>query len=165
MEDVLKYRRDSLQIIYNRTFFSSKMIMSTVYVKWNISCHINKQGCLTAVSTPNGVGRGGENVKTCIMPASHNWDVYERNGFSAPKFLHLPIHKEKVLNFLIWDILFSLISNNLLRFILPTLFCKTSVWPDSPYPSPTTHSLTPPHRSLEQSCQSYLRGCLWGLKS
>ena len=45
MENFLKYKTDSLQIEVCNRIFSSKMIMSTVHVKWNISCHINKQGC------------------------------------------------------------------------------------------------------------------------
>ena len=41
----------------------------------------------------------------------NSWDAYERNDFSEPGFLHLPIHR-KVLNSLTWVIWFSLINNN-----------------------------------------------------
>ena len=40
-----------------------------------------------------------------------NWDSYERNDFSEPRLLHLPIHR-KVLNSLTQDTCFPLINNN-----------------------------------------------------
>ena len=43
--------------------------------------------------------------------APDSWDAYERNDFSEPTILDLPIHT-KVLNYLTWDIWFSLINNN-----------------------------------------------------
>ena len=47
----------------------------------------------------------------------------ERNDFSQPWFLHLPIHR-KALNSLTWDVWFSLVYSNLLMFRPPGLFCK-----------------------------------------
>ena len=44
----------------------------------------------------------------CRILAPDNWDAYKRNDFSEPRLLHLPIYR-KVLNFLTWDIWFSLI--------------------------------------------------------
>ena len=38
-----------------------------------------------------------------------SWGVYQRNGFSEPRLLHLTIHR-KALNFLTWDIYFCLIN-------------------------------------------------------
>ena len=56
--------------------------------------------------------------------APDSWGAYQRNYFSEPRFLHLPICR-KVLNTLTWDIWFSLINNNLLMFWLPGLCCKS----------------------------------------
>ena len=52
-----------------------------------------------------------------------SWDANERNGFSGPRLLHLPIHR-KVLNSLTWDIWLSLINGNLLMFQQASLGCK-----------------------------------------
>ena len=57
--------------------------------------------------------------------ASDNWGAYQRNDFSEPRLLHLPI-QGKVLNSLTWDIWFSLMKSNLLTSRLPRLCCKTS---------------------------------------
>ena len=59
-------------------------------------------------------------------PAPESRGADHGNDFSEPRLLHLPIHK-KVLNSLIWDIWFSLINNNLLKFGLPVLCCKSSI--------------------------------------
>ena len=95
-------------------------------------------------------GWGGY-LKRCRILAPDSWDAYERNGFSKPRLLYLPIHR-RVLNSFIWDIWFSLINNNHLIFRLPTPCCKL------PY------SLAPPLTSLEFS-QGHLRCCFQGLKS
>ena len=58
--------------------------------------------------------------------APDSWGAYQRNDFSEPRLLHLPIHR-KALNSLTWDIWFPLINNNLLMFRLPALSCKTSI--------------------------------------
>ena len=84
--------------------------------------------------------------------ALESWGAYQRNDFSEPRFLHLPMHR-KVLNSLTWDIWFSSIYNNLLTFRLPALRCKTPIRP-GPYLG-----------SSEQFSQGYLRCCLPGLKS
>ena len=55
--------------------------------------------------------------------ALDSWDAYERNNFSEPRSLHLPIHR-KALNSVTWDIWFSLVINNLLIFRLPAFYCK-----------------------------------------
>ena len=65
-------------------------------------------------------------VWTCKLLTPDSWDAYERNDFSQPKLLHLPIHR-KALNFLTWDIWFPLIINKFLMVRLPALFCTTSV--------------------------------------
>ena len=52
--------------------------------------------------------------------------AYQRNEFSEPGILHLPIQR-KALNSLTWDIWFSLINNNLFMFRLPALCYKTSI--------------------------------------
>ena len=93
---------------------------------------------------------GTQDVKTQIL-APDSWAAYQRNDFSEPRLLHLPIHR-KVINSLTWDIQFSLINSNLF-FLLPALCCKIPIYPTSP--------LT----SWEPFSQGYLRCCLRGLKS
>ena len=66
-----------------------------------------------------------QDVKNRIL-AQDSWDAHERNGFSEPRLLYLPIYR-KALYFLTWDIWFSLINNNLLMSRLPALCCKTSI--------------------------------------
>ena len=58
--------------------------------------------------------------------APDSWGAYQRNDFSEPRLLHLPIHR-KVPNSLTWDIWFSLIYQNLLMFRLLALCCKAPV--------------------------------------
>ena len=68
------------------------------------------------------------------------WGVYERNDFSEPGLLYLPIHR-KALNSLTWFICFSLINNNLLMFSLSALCYKTSIKPGSSPLPPLSSSL------------------------
>ena len=138
--------------------------------KWSISCHIlNKD--ITVISdyrppvwtgepwghswrkeylpssshqtaaTPSGEPRGNSGAENKTL-APDRWGVYQRNDFSEPRLLHLPIHR-KVLSSLTRDIWFSLVNNTLLRFRLPALCCKTSI-----YLAPLT--------SLEQFSQGLL---------
>ena len=72
--------------------------------------------------------------------APHSWDAYERNDFSEPRLLHLPIHR-KALNSLTWAIWFSLIHRIFLMFRLPPFCCKLLFNLASP--------LTPRSSSLE----------------
>ena len=55
--------------------------------------------------------------------APGSWGADQRNDFSEPRLLHLPIRR-KVPNSLTWDIWFSLIYKNLLMFRLLALCCK-----------------------------------------
>ena len=57
--------------------------------------------------------------------APDSWGECQRNDFSEPRLLNLPIHW-KALNSLTWDIWFSFINNNLLTFWLPTLLLQSS---------------------------------------
>ena len=93
--------------------------------------------------------RGSSGCENRIL-ATNNWGAYPRNDFSAPRPLHLPIHR-KVLGSLTWDIWFSLIYGNLL-----TLDYLPSV-------AKLLYNLAPPLASLEQFSQGYLRCCLLGL--
>ena len=68
---------------------------------------------------PEPQGSSGCEKTWILTPES--WDAYERDTFREPSLLHLPIYR-KALNFLMWDIWFSLISNNLLMFRLPPIF-------------------------------------------
>ena len=58
--------------------------------------------------------------------APDSWSAYQRSEFSEPGLLH-PLHR-KTLNFWTWDIWFSLINSNLLKFqlLIPGLCCKNS---------------------------------------
>ena len=71
--------------------------------------------------------------------APGSWDAYQRNDFSEPRLLHLPIYR-RVLNFLTWDILFSSINSQFLMFWLPALCYKISIY----LLLPPTHPPTPP---------------------
>ena len=54
-----------------------------------------------------------------------SWGAHQRNDFSEPRLLHLPIRR-KALNSLTCDVWFSLINGNLLMFRLPGLCSKNS---------------------------------------
>ena len=56
-------------------------------------------------------------VWKCKLLTPESWDAYERNDFSEPKLLFLPIHR-KTLNSLTWDIWFPFIINKFLMFRL-----------------------------------------------
>ena len=55
--------------------------------------------------------------------------AYQRNDFSEPRLLHLPLHR-KALNSQTWVICFTLINNNHLMPTVPALCCQ--------HPAPTT---------------------------
>ena len=80
-----------------------------------------------------------------IGKTQDSWDAYERDDFSEPRRLHLPIHR-KVLNSLTWDIWFSLINNNLLAFRLtyPLLQNFYITWLLSSPPWSSFHKVTWP---------------------
>ena len=59
------------------------------------------------------------------MLAPDSWGAYQRNDFSEPWLLHLPIHR-KALNSLTWGIWFSLINNNLWCFDCLVFVAKKS---------------------------------------
>ena len=61
------------------------------------------------------------------------WGVYQRNGFSEPRLLHLPIHR-KVLNSLTWLTWLSLINSNFLMS-----------WTTCPLPQNSYISELPPY--------------------
>ena len=51
-----------------------------------------------------------------------SWGIYQRNDFSEPRLLYLPIQRKALnLGYLVF------FNNNLLMFRLPTLCCKTSI--------------------------------------
>ena len=64
-------------------------------------------------ATPCGEPWGNSRCVQILAPDS--WGAYQRNDFSEPRLLHLPIHR-KALNSLTWGVWFSLINNNLLTF-------------------------------------------------
>ena len=79
----------------------------------------------STVAAPHGKPWGNSGCENRIL-APDSWDAYQRNYFSEPRLLHLPIHS-KAINSLNWNIWFPLIINNLLMFRLPAPHCKTSV--------------------------------------
>jgi len=82
------------------------------------------------------------------------WGAYQRNDFSDPRLLHLPIHR-KALNSLTWHNWFSLINSNHLMFWPPGLCYKNSYvhWlltlPPWSSPSKISESLSPGLRYSE----------------
>ena len=68
-----------------------------------------------------------------------NRGTYQRNDFSEPRLLQLPIHR-KALNSSLCNICLSLTKNNILMFWLPDLCCKNSYISYLP--------ASPPQRSL-----------------
>ena len=122
--------------------------------KWNISCHISKQGSHSHQQLHSSkVSQWAlrklrkERIPAIWQPsdcnhclwwalrklrmwehrilAPENWGAYQRNDFSDPRVLHFPTHKKKkALNSLTWDFWFSLIENHLLMFQLPIVYCK-----------------------------------------
>ena len=82
-----------------------------------------------------------------LVPDS--WGAYQRNDFSEPRLLHLPIYRK--VNSLTWDVWFSLINRNLLMFWLLALCCKNSY---ASWFLPRLFRAVP---------QSSLRGCIPGL--
>ena len=102
-------------------------------------------------ATPQTVHPEGTQDEKNRTLALDSWDANQRNDFSEPRLLHLPIHR-KALDSLTWDVWFSLINSNLLMFQLPGFFfCKNSFvsWL-LPYLFRAVHL-------------SDLRGCLLGL--
>ena len=75
-------------------------------------------------------------------------DAYERNGFSKPRHLHLPIHR-RLLNLFMWDrFSFLLTNNNLLIFRLSAPCCRL------------VYSLVPPLPPWSQLSRGHLSYCL-----
>ena len=101
-------------------------------------------------ATPKHAPWGGLRMRKHRILAPESWGAYQRNDFSEPRLLHLPIHR-KALNSLTWDVWFSLINSNLLMFWPLGLCCKNS---HIPWLLPSLFRSVP---------QSYLRGCLPGL--
>ena len=146
----------------------------------NIACHISKQRMLqpsshhisvTLAVSPEGTedrnrlpaiksAASAATPQRCALrelgmrshrtPAPGGWGAHQRNDFSEPRLLHLPIHR-KALNSLTWSIWLPLVNNNLLMFRLPGLCCKNSYIPWLP---PCLFGAVP---------QSYLRCCDLGL--
>ena len=126
--------------------------------KWNISCYVGKQGYHSHQRfQPSRVLRREKN--TCDMARirlqplatgslgelgrwkhrqltiSESWDAHERNDFSQPRLLHLPIYR-KALNSLTWDSWFSLIHRNTSDVQTTCPLLQTSTSPESsPMPS------------------------------
>ena len=104
-----------------------------VFEKWSVSCHINKWGghshqwfqppkatrenntCQPEATGLQPLPKVSSEGK-CRMLAQDSWDACERNDFSEPRLLHLPIHR-KVLNSLTWDWIISNQFISKLRFL------------------------------------------------
>lgn len=117
--------------------------------KWSISCCVSKQACHRYQRCqPSRASRKENTCGIWLVSAAElrkwktqdtapqlprSWDAYEKNDFSKPRPLQLPIHT-KVLNSLTWGICFSLINTNLSLFQQPDLYYKTPIYPESlPY--------------------------------
>ena len=130
------------------------------YLLWmkKVTCHISKQRLLqpsSHCSCPKRWALRGLRMETGCRPsrpqllqpppwctssglrmgkhrtqAPESWGADQRNDFSQPRLLHLPIHR-KLLNSLTSDSWLSLINSHLLMFQLPGLFCKTPIDPGS----------------------------------
>ena len=83
--------------------------------------------------------------------APESWGAYQRNDFSEPRLLHLPLRR-KALNSFTWDVWFSFINSNLVTFLLPGLCCKHS---SISWLLPCLFRAVP---------QNYLRCCVLGLR-
>ena len=83
------------------------------------------------------------------MLAPESWDAYERNDFSKPRLLHLPIYRT-VLQSLTWDIWFS------------SIFCCSTYLP---LVANVYITWLLPTSSSEQFSWGHLRCCVPGLKS
>ena len=82
------------------------------WVGWRGDCEIAQETATPQLPTAN-MGLRMWVIKEQDL-ASDSRDVYERNGFSEPRCLHLSKHR-RVLNSWAWDICFSLINTNLWR--------------------------------------------------
>ena len=74
-------------------------------------------------ATPQTVHPEGTQDEKNRTLALDSWGANQRNDFSEPRLLHLPIHR-KALDSLTWDVWFSLINSNLLMFQLPGFFLQ-----------------------------------------
>ena len=101
-------------------------------------------------ATPYGEPWGNSGRENRIL-APDSYGAYQRNDFSEPRLLYLPIHK-KLLNSLTWDILFCLLT--IIFWYSDYLPCVAKL-----------HNLASPLTSSEKFSQDYLRCCLPGLKS
>ena len=90
----------------------------------NNTCHLaaNSLQPLPMVSAKETMG-----VK---IQAPDSWGAYQRDDFSEPRLLHLPIHR-KALNSLTWDIWFPYLTILFWHSQLPALCCKTPTYPGS----------------------------------
>ena len=111
---------------------------------WRAARKENNTCCLVAIRLQLlpmvRTGIWGE-CETHRILTPDGWDAYERNGFSEPRLLHLPIHT-KALNSLTWEAWFSLINNNVLLFRLSALCCKLLYNLTPPYSPPPWSSFS-----------------------
>ena len=149
---------DSPEVIVGNsslTKISSSYTFPLISEKWNISCHINKQGChshqllQSSNMTRWSLKEHRKEKNTCYLAtirqqplpkvspretgcekhkilAPDSWGLYQRDGVVRPDSCIFP-HIKKALNSSTQVVWFSLINNNLLMYRLPTLCCKTSI--------------------------------------
>ena len=98
-------------------------------VSWWALRELRKEGLLAICShqimaTPYGEPWGNSGCENRGYRSLVNWEVYQKNDFSEPRLLYLPIVR-KVLTSLIWSIWFSLIvifwCSNYLEILLQKL--------------------------------------------
>ena len=118
-----------------------------LHCRW-ILHHLNHQGSLNVIQRtlppPQWLLRSWGNARSKVNKetgrAPDMWDAYERNEFSEPRGLHLPVHK--ALNSLTWYLIFDIQTAY-------SLCCKL------------IYILTSPPTSLEQFSQSYWDAVSW----
>ena len=90
-------------------------------------------------------------VWKCKLLTLESWDAYERNDFSEPKLLHLPIHR-KALNSLTWDIWFPFVINKFLMFKLLLLLLLLSRFSRVGLPRGPPHFWDSPGENIGVGC-------------
>ena len=104
---------------YKNTLLSRKKMLLAISVKKGCCSHQ-----ATKLQQPLMMCTRILRMRKHRILAPDSWGTYQRNGFSKPRLLHLPIYS-KIPKYLTWDIWFSLINSNIMMFWLPDLLAKT----------------------------------------
>ena len=116
---LLKVIRNVFYSQYKNTLLSRKKMLLAISVKKGCCSHQ-----ATKLQQPLMMCSRILRMRKHRILAPDSWGTYQRNGFSKPRLLHLPIYS-KIPKYLTWDIWFSLINSNIMMFWLPDLLAKT----------------------------------------